>query len=409
MNKKKYLIIADDFTGANDTGVQLRKNGYKTEVQLFPTGELIDRSVVLDTESRTISPTDAFQKVSKLTKQITLKNKFDIVYKKIDSTIRGNIAEEIHAVANICQPDLIIVAPALPDANRITVNGIQMLDGRPLMETDIANDPLNPLWTDNIVEILRKEFGQGVSLMNSDSSDLSSEASKVLVFDATTNADLADIVALAQTQKKRILYVGSAGLASVLFKKDFKTYPSLAVVGSISETSLNQMAYAAKNGIPIVTIQLNDLLKPNRLELISKYRKLVTLSLNKGVDTILTVTRKKEDYHKTVESFKALGKIDRSEISKIVRENLAAVASEVVKHQYLSGLFLTGGDTAIEMIRALNASGSEIKTEIMPGVVLGTLIGGPIEGLKIVTKAGAFGQEEALYQSLKMLSEGEQK
>ena len=277
------------------------------------------------------------------------------------------------------------------------------------METDIANDPLNPLWTDNIVEILRKEFRHGVSLVNSDSSDLSSEASKVLVFDATTNADLADIVALAQTQKKRILYVGSAGLASVLFKKDFKTYPSLAVVGSISETSLNQMAYAAKNGIPIVTIQLNDLLKPNRLELISKYRKLVTLSLNKGVDTILTVTRKKEDYHKTVESFKALGKIDRSEISKIVRENLAAVASEVVKHQYLSGLFLTGGDTAIEMIRALNASGSEIKTEIMPGVVLGTLIGGPIEGLKIVTKAGAFGQEEALYQSLKMLSEGEQK
>ena len=80
-----------------------------------------------------------------------------------------------------------------------------------------------------------------------------------------------------------------------------------------------------------------------------------------------------------------------------------------MKHQYLSGLFLTGGDTAIEMIRALNASGSEIKTEIMPGVVLGTLIGGPIEGLKIVTKAGAFGQEEALYQSLKMLSEGEQK
>ena len=59
MNKKKYLIIADDFTGANDTGVQLRKNGYKTEVQLFPTGELIDRSVVLDTESRTISATDA--------------------------------------------------------------------------------------------------------------------------------------------------------------------------------------------------------------------------------------------------------------------------------------------------------------------------------------------------------------
>lgn len=27
-----YLIIADDFTGANDTGVQLKKRGINTEV-----------------------------------------------------------------------------------------------------------------------------------------------------------------------------------------------------------------------------------------------------------------------------------------------------------------------------------------------------------------------------------------
>lgn len=78
-----------------------------------------------------------------------------------------------------------------------------------------------------------------------------------------------------------------------------------------------------------------------------------------------------------------------------------------MKAQRLSGLFLTGGDTAIEMIRALEASGSEIQEEITPGVVLGTLIGGIADGLKIVTKAGAFGQQDTLLESMKRLSGGE--
>jgi len=30
--EERYLIIADDFTGANDTGVQLRRRGFPTEV-----------------------------------------------------------------------------------------------------------------------------------------------------------------------------------------------------------------------------------------------------------------------------------------------------------------------------------------------------------------------------------------
>lgn len=407
MSREKYLIIADDFTGASDTGVQLKKNGYQAEIQLFPTGGLVDHSVVLDTESRTISPVAASRKVAELVKKITEKNQFNLVYKKIDSTIRGNIGEEIHAISDLYQPDLIVVAPALPNANRTTINGIQMLGGKPLMATDITNDPLNPLWTDNIVELLQKEFGRDVELVSlkTNKRALPSKA-KVLVFDAETDSDLEAVVASTRAKERRILYVGSAGLASVLFKKSKRVFPSLAVVGSISETSLSQMEYAAENGISIVTIQLNDLLKPDSLPLISKYQELVHSSLSKG-DTILTVTRKKEDYQKTIEAFESLGTVDRSEISRIVRENLAAIASEVVKAQRLSGLFLTGGDTAIEMIRALGASGSEIQEEITPGVVLGTLIGGIADGLKIVTKAGAFGQQDTLLESMKRLSGGE--
>lgn len=199
--------------------------------------------------------------------------------------------------------------------------------------------------------------------------------------------------------------MGSAGLAGALFQKSRIAKPSLAVVGSISETSLKQMAYAVDAGTAIITVQINDMLKPDRKALITKYQAMVRSKLKEGKNTVLTVTRRKEDYQKTIDAFKKMGTVDRSEISRIVRENLAAIASGIVKNESISGLFLTGGDTAIEMIRSLNASGSEIQSEIMPGVVLSKLVGGVASGLRIVTKAGAFGSEDTLFQSLKILNE----
>lgn len=273
------------------------------------------------------------------------------------------------------------------------------------MQTDIANDPLNPLWTDDIVKMLKKEFGSEVALAKTDTNDLSPRSSKVLVFDAITDEDLTVIAKFAQSLKKRILYVGSAGLAGALFQKSRIAKPSLAVVGSISETSLKQMAYAVDAGTAIITVQINDMLKPDRKALITKYQAMVRSKLKEGKNTVLTVTRRKEDYQKTIDAFEKMGTVDRSEISRIVRENLAAIASGIVKNESISGLFLTGGDTAIEMIRSLNASGSEIQSEIMPGVVLSKLVGGVASGLRIVTKAGAFGSEDTLFQSLKILNE----
>jgi uncharacterized protein YgbK (DUF1537 family) len=52
-----YLIIADDFTGANDTGLQLVRRGVPTRVQIGHLRELPARySLVLDTESRNLGP-----------------------------------------------------------------------------------------------------------------------------------------------------------------------------------------------------------------------------------------------------------------------------------------------------------------------------------------------------------------
>jgi len=337
MNKGKHLIIADDFTGANDTGVQLKKNGFQTEVMLFPTGDTIDHAIVLDTESRTIPATAAFEKVATLTSKIMEQNQFDLVYKKVDSTIRGNIAEEIHAVADKYQPDLIVVAPALPTAGRTTVKGVQMLNGKPLMQTDIANDPLNPLWTDDIVKMLKKEFGSEVALAKTDTNDLSPRSSKVLVFDAITDEDLTVIAKFAQSLKKRILYVGSAGLAGALFQKSRIAKPSLAVVGSISETSLKQMAYAVDAGTAIITVQINDMLKPDRKALITKYQAMVRSKLKEGKNTVLTVTRRKKTIKKQLTLLKKWAQLIDQKLVGLSERILPQLLLESSRTKVLAG------------------------------------------------------------------------
>ena len=53
-----------NFTGANDTGVQLRRRGFPTEVLFCGKPMGADRSIVIDTESRTVHPDHAYEIVS---------------------------------------------------------------------------------------------------------------------------------------------------------------------------------------------------------------------------------------------------------------------------------------------------------------------------------------------------------
>ena len=69
----------------------------------------------------------------------------------------------------------------------------------------------------------------------------------------------------------------------------------------------------------------------------------------------------------------------------------------------LAGMFLTGGDTAVAVCRALGVGSIEILAEVLPGIPLGQLVGGWRPGLRVVTKAGAFGADTAIVESVRVL------
>ena len=120
-------IVADDLTGANDTALQFFIKGSNTEI-IFDTDENIQNhpnigTFALTTESRNIDAKEAAQKVWEGAKKLKDNLSVEYFYKKIDSTLRGNIAVETLAMLDAIGYDAAVIAPAFIREGRITIGG----------------------------------------------------------------------------------------------------------------------------------------------------------------------------------------------------------------------------------------------------------------------------------------------
>lgn len=398
----RYLIIADDFTGSNDTGIQMKKRGIDVDVLLLPNTD--SSSVVLDTESRNLTSQESYDKVKGMVSTIFSTAEFDIVYKKVDSTLRGNIAQEIKAIAEIYQPQKIVFAPALPKLGRITKGGRQYLNGVALIDTELTKDPLSPIITDDLQEILAQTFVEEIKyhqVNELDKNMLDLDNGYLHVFDIHSDDDMMKLSNILLNYRQKILYVGSAGLAEGIFSLLHPIAPVLGIVGSISQVSINQLNYAHTQGINIIAIEPEDIFNINSRQ---KYINLVIDKLSSGLDVVITPCRERQDYERTL----ALAKdkqISQITATVIVKNYLAGIVEKVLEEVKISGMFLTGGDIAAAIVNIIGASGCKIAREISPGIVMSELIHLNHPNIKIITKAGAFGHEKDLFISLNKLKE----
>src|SRR6266404_4612940 len=119
------ILIADDVTGACDTGVQFVRHGLSSEVWLDPTRvpSTLAQVVVLNTDSRCDEVTAANAKIQQIA-GLYSGIEPEIILKKIDSTLRGNVGQEIAATIRYFRRDCAIIAPAFPAMGRTVRNGI---------------------------------------------------------------------------------------------------------------------------------------------------------------------------------------------------------------------------------------------------------------------------------------------
>jgi uncharacterized protein YgbK (DUF1537 family) len=385
-------IIADDLTGAADTGVQLVRAGYRTAV-LFGASETLGfDAVALDTDSRAMSAGFAAKRVVEAARAVRHAR---LVYKKLDSTLRGNVAAELAAAFGAAGRERAIVAPAFPAAGRTTVAGNQLVHGVPVDETEMRNDPQTPVREAHVPTLLEGAFASVGTLGADDLADpelvrRTLEESECVVVDAERDDDLETLVR-AVPDPAGALWVGSAGLALALGsvypgprardagEQRAPARPVLVVVGSMSGVAREQARRLVEEyGDVAVEAGLPDA-SENAVAVAAD-------ALSRGTCAVVHSPEEK----------------DASGGSAL--DPLGEIVARLSEEERFEGLVLTGGATAVGVARRLGASGILLGGEVEAGVPIGTLIGP--NPYPVVTKAGGFGEQDTLLRAVKALSRG---
>ena len=421
----KIVVIADDLTGANDTGVQFAKQGLKTLVLLCAPGspaEFDEDVLVVDTQSRALSPPEAYRKVAETAVLFKNRERFPTLYKKIDSTLRGNLGTEIDAILDACGLELAIVAPAYPGNGRMTVGGCHFLGNAPLEATEIARDPLCPVSESHIPTLIAKQTKREVGHVGIKSVIAGTEGileamrqsvaagRKILVCDAWQEEHLKMIALAAARLEKPVLWVGSAGLAEYVpmalgpgaASADRK--PVVVIAGSVSNVTRGQVAMLRqRTDLAYIEASPSAFLKPGSAQAETDRCCHAALdAIRAGKDVVIVSADSDEMVARTKAEGLSLGLSSR-QTSEAIAAALGGLCRQIALNASLGGLVLTGGDIARSCLSLLSAGGISVVREVAPGIPAGVLKGGQCPGLKVVTKAGAFGAEDALCRAVDSL------
>lgn len=417
---KKIAIIADDLTGGADTGVQF--SSIQDTTFLVPHRSLslkylksLDTSSALSvyTNSRSMSPDRARKRLG-MTAHWLLAYTPDWTYKKIDSCLRGNLGAEIEAVMSEMGYTLSFIAPAYPEMGRTTIGDIHRIDGIPLERTEVARDPVTPVTESRLSRIIASQSRFPVDhialhFLQGTQGRLQAEVDrhvrrgvKHLVFDSASQTDLDRIARMVFTSPKKILPVGSAGLASSLGgflssgpASDLKANVScgrghrLLVCGTGSEISKRQIdALLAVFEYQTFSLSPDVLAREAPIVACENIVSQIQSKLSQA-DVVIQIDSSRSNKYRG-------GPARQPEMAKAIVHGLGQLVAVVLAEVQPGLLFLTGGDTADAVLSAVKAKGIRILGEVTAGVVEGTLFGGALDGLPVMTKAGAFGQKETL-------------
>ncbi len=408
----KLAIIADDFTGSNDTGVQFAKKGLCTTVTTLINNlsePLLNSEVlVFNLESRFDRQETAYEKCRSLAEMLR-NHGIKLLYKKIDSTFRGNIGAELAGIIDGSGIDCLFLIPALPSNGRITQNGDVLVNNQYLHETEFAKDPKTPVTKSYIPAIIAEQTDKEVHVFHKNDipSDpdnfrglirkLKKDGKEIFVFDAKNNAELKGLADIIRTLEDEFLLAGTAGLAEFIPQSfgliDDK--PVLAIIGSVSQVSRSQILYAVDNRkVKIINFDINAVTDPN---IVGKTADLVIENLKQGINTALYSAPEKRDFDKSKELANRMN-IPPIEISDLIAKRMGECTSLILDKTstLISGLFITGGDTLMKIADCLNIPGMTIQSEVLPAIPIGFLIHDKYKHVKVVTKAGSFGSLDAL-------------
>lgn len=413
----KLMVIADDFTGALDTGIQFVKHGISTQVyttknfrdikKIEPDTEVL----IIDAESRLMLKEEAYRTVKEIAgwaRELGV----EIIFKKTDSALRGNIGSELQAVLDIGMQKTLYFIPGYPEINRITRNGVHYISGKCLEESVFAQDPYEPVTHSYIPDIIKDESDVSVTCVNNKESieQCIKQTPGIVICDIDCREDINNRIDELIQKKQMQLVAGCAALAeSIATKLTFehskklehrKTVGMLVACGSLNKITEQQLDYAQRAGFTRRHLTLRQKLDKEYYStpegkkflkemaaLCCQNKKVIIDSFDQGEDKETYV----KEHHITKEIMRSL-----------IPNAYGKIVDELAKNRMDFTVLLTGGETLMGYMKVIGCTQIKPICEIEQGTVVSILENDGFSQ-QIISKSGGFGSEDVLCKIAKKI------
>jgi D-threonate/D-erythronate kinase len=368
----RFVVLADDLTGAHASAVRLRQRGIPVTVTWDTTKIPTHGAVVADLRTRD-RPELAQTQVTAWAKALIAsgRDRFEL---RVDTTLRGSPAAELDSLLTASETEdvAVIAVPAYPSAGRHTRGGMQVVDDGGLRTADL--DVATLLFPGEVSQVIGRELtGGNAKQLEQRIRELCDTGVRRIVLDADTEEHLQTAAAAVDA-----LHTSGQPVITVSSGAWLRSYPI--------EPSLYLIVYASPT--PANAAQLAQ--------------------LQRRVPEVVVVTA--GDPHP--EGFADGTVVVVETLSREGGDELAAVAAETAvaileagrrKGSRWRGAVVSGGHAASCLMDRLGASALEPIRETQPLCPKGILRGGSWDGLPIVTKGGRIGDDETLTALLNAL------
>jgi uncharacterized protein YgbK (DUF1537 family) len=340
----KVAIIADDLTGSLDTGTPFVEAGLSVAVAIDveAAGKALETGaevVVVNTASRGLPEEEAAARVRAVAETLRAAGSA-IFMKKIDSRLKGNVAAESIALAGVLGLKTILVAPAIPDQERITYRGCVVGRGveHPLPIADL----------------------------------FAGFAREVSVADAEDDADL-DLV-VAENDWLSTLAVGARGLGSALARR---LGEAARLTPEFLATRKTLFAFGSRD--PITVVQMDRLEASHALRIV--------------VDAPMGAVESGEGLALPA-MLRCTGEMKND--AALVASRFAKGVKSVIDDTKPDMIMVGGGDTALAVFRELGVTVLLPKGEIEAGVPWFDVKDINGRQFRCAVKSGGFGNSDSL-------------
>jgi uncharacterized protein YgbK (DUF1537 family) len=354
-------LLADDLSGALDAAAAFHRAGRRVRIVWSREAweaAAPDTFVAYTTETRNSDPATAAAQVGAVIAHAQCLGA-KLCFKKIDSTLRGPVAAELGAVAAALPEARFLFAPANPAVGRTVRVGCLLVRGVPVAETEFARDPLSPVRESALRAFVGAIVGE-----------------RIVIPDTETTADFAASVVRMEAGGPNWIPVGSGALARAVAERSAR--PAMARNDPPATVAAGPILLVCGSAHPLNRAQAEELHRQRRVPICELRIEDIAGTVRAAVDSLgrsgsvsLVVSATRTD-------------------SSVALRAIAEATAQIVAEAKVRRLFVTGGESAFAICRALAIPALDLMAELEPGVCLAHAV--TREGGRLLAvKPGGFG------------------